>query len=130
MIADDVVDSTGDEALDAVAEILSSSAAPSHSATPHQASGKSMTTEPRSPHYTHLTKLDDFDHQGLRHRAELDAVNKRISTIDATLEGELAKLREIKAAVDSLSHARARLVTLRGAMLQFVQELRLHDANQ
>lgn len=67
--------------------------------------------------------LDQFDHQMMRHRAELESLDNQIANLDVTIDLEQQKLRESKASLDRAYHARVRLMHLRNAMVHFVQEL-------
>lgn len=82
---------------------------------------------PTGNRYVDLNGRDDFDHQILTHRADLESLETQISNLDRTIELEQQKLRDSKAALESSYHARARLLHLRSAMLHFVLELESRD---
>lgn len=70
---------------------------------------------------------DALDKTMQTHRLELEALHLQLTNIDRTIEVEQQRLREMKASLESSYHAKARLLHLRGAMLQFVLELESRD---
>jgi hypothetical protein len=77
--------------------------------------------------YVDINGRDEFDHRILSHRADLETLDTQINNLDRTIELEQQKLRESKTALETSYHARARLLHLRSAMLEFVLALELHE---
>jgi len=77
--------------------------------------------------YVDMHGRDEFDHNIMSHRTQLEMLHTQITNLDQTIELEQQKLRESKAALEASYHARARLLHLREAMLHFVLELERGD---
>ncbi len=87
-----------------------------------------MSTTNTPNRYVDINGRDEFDHRILSHRADIETLDTQINNLDRTIELEQQKLRDSKAALESSYHARARLLHLRSAMLDFVLELELRDS--
>lgn len=73
--------------------------------------------------YRDASGHDPLDKIMQAHRLELESLHNQINNVDRTIEVEQQRLRDIKASLDSSYQAKARLLHLRGAMLNFVLEL-------
>lgn len=72
---------------------------------------------------------DELDHQMNRHRADIESIEAQLAKLDEAINVEQAKLRDTRASLDQKYHARARLMHVREAMVQFVQVLEAQDAD-
>ena len=99
------------------------------SSSQHASPETRMSTTTNTPNrYVDINGRDEFDHRILSHRADIETLDTQINNLDRTIELEQQKLRDSKAALESSYHARARLLHLRSAMLDFVLELELRDS--
>lgn len=90
----------------------------------HGAAAPATTTQSR---YVDLNGRDEYDHHIISHRADLDSLDNQIINLDRTIELEQNKLRDSKASLENSYRARARLLHLRSAMLNFVLELEARE---
>ena len=72
---------------------------------------------------------DELQHQMNRHRADIESIEAQLAKLDEAINVEQAKLRDTRASLDQKYHARARLMHVREAMVQFVQVLEAQDAD-
>lgn len=72
---------------------------------------------------------DELEHQMNRHRADIESIEAQLAKLDEAINVEQAKLRDTRASLDQKYHARARLMHVREAMVQFVQVLEAQDAD-
>ncbi|UJQ93231.1 hypothetical protein [Mariluticola halotolerans] len=72
---------------------------------------------------------DELEHQMSRHRADIESIEAQLAKLDEAINVEQAKLRDTRLSLDQKYHARARLMHVREAMVQFVQVLEAQDAD-
>ena len=72
---------------------------------------------------------DELEHQMNRHRADIESIEAQLAKLDEAINVEQAKLRDTRTSLDQKYHARARLMHVREAMVQFVQVLEAQDAD-
>ena len=72
---------------------------------------------------------DELEHQMNRHRADIESIEAQLAKLDEAINVEQAKLRDTRVSLDQKYNARARLMHVREAMVQFVQVLEAQDAD-
>lgn len=72
---------------------------------------------------------DELQHQMNRHRADIESIEAQLAKLDEAINVEQVKLRDTRASLDQKYSARARLMHVREAMVQFVQVLEAQDAD-